>query len=160
MAPSRPDIVLDCNVFLQAVCRAAGPAADVLRLVERNEAQLHVSRPVLQELRRALAYPEIREKNPHVTDDVVNAFVARLSFRAVVHRDVPRIFDFPRDPSDEAYVDLAAVASAHYIVTRDNDLLSLATGHDIAAKQFRQRFPSLTVVTPVGFLSEIESRRR
>src|SRR2546426_446599 len=77
-----------------------------------------------------LAYPEIREKNPHVTTEVIDAFLARIMFRGVLNRDVPHVFDFPRDPDDAAYIDLAAAVSADYLVTRDQDLLSLATDHD------------------------------
>jgi hypothetical protein len=34
MSDSRPDVVFDCNVFLQAIARAGGPAAEALRAVE------------------------------------------------------------------------------------------------------------------------------
>jgi hypothetical protein len=34
-------------------------------------------------------------------------------------------------------------------------LLSLATDHSLEAKQFRQRFPSVVVVNPVGFLAAV-----
>jgi predicted nucleic acid-binding protein len=66
---------------------------------------------------------------------------------------VPHIFDFPRDPDDAAYVDLAAASGATFLVTRDKDLLSLTTDHSIEAKQFRQRFPSLSIVTVEDFLA-------
>jgi len=62
--------------------------------------------------------------------------------------------DFPRDHDDEPYIDLAAAVNADYLVSRDHDLLSLATDHTIQAKEFRQRFPRLSVVDPVGFISE------
>jgi putative PIN family toxin of toxin-antitoxin system len=155
MNPSRPDIVFDCNVFLQAISRTNGPAAETLRLVERNVVTLHVSRPILHELRRTLAYPELRQKNPHLTDDVVDAFLARVAFRGVLLRDVPHVFDFPRDPADEPYIDLSAAVAADYLVTRDQDLPSLSTDHSIEGKQFRQRFPRLSILTPVGFLNEL-----
>ena len=152
MNPSRPDVVFDCNIFLQAVARAGGPAARALQLIEQNAITLHVSRPILRELRRTLAYPEIRQKNPNVTDEMVDAFLSRVMFRGVFHRDVPHRFDYPRDPFDEPYIDLAAAVQADYLVTRDKDLLSLATEHSIEAKEFRQRFPFLRIVNPVDFL--------
>ena len=158
MNPSKPDVVFDCNVFLQAISRANGPAAEALRLIERNVVSLHLSRPILRELRRALAYPEIRQRNPHVTDEVIGAFLARVSFRGVLLRDVPHVFDFPRDRDDEPYIDLAAAVAADYLVTRDLDLLSLATDRAIQAKQFRQRFPNLSVLNPVDFLNELRQR--
>jgi putative PIN family toxin of toxin-antitoxin system len=154
MARPHPDVVFDCNIFLQAISREAGPAATALRLVETGAIALHVSRPILREVRRALAYPEIRQKNPRITDERVDAFLAQVSFRAVLHRNVPHAVDLPRDHNDEPYLDLAAAVGADYLVSRDNDLLSLMSNHSIEAKQFRQRFPSLQIVNPVAFLAQ------
>jgi putative PIN family toxin of toxin-antitoxin system len=151
----RPDVVYDCNVFVQAIIRASGPAAAALRLVERNAVRLHVNRPILRELRRTLAYPELRQKNPNITYAIVEDYLDHIAFRGVVHRDVAHVFEHPWDADDEIYVDLAAAVDANYLVTRDNDLLSLATDHSVAAKQFRQRFPSLRVVTPVELLHAV-----
>ena len=66
------------------------------------------------------------------------------------------VCDCPRDPGDEPYIDLAAAVQADYLVTRDNDLLSLATDHTTEAKQFRQRFPFLRIVSPGEFLSAMQ----
>jgi predicted nucleic acid-binding protein len=71
-----------------------------------------------------------------------------------------RIFEYPRDPSDEPYIDLAAACAADYLVTRDRDLLSLASDHSIFAKQFRQRFPTLRVMDVENFLGAVESHTR
>jgi putative PIN family toxin of toxin-antitoxin system len=155
MNPSRPDVVFDCNIFLQAVSRVKGPAAESLRLAENNAVNLFVSKPILRELRKTLAYPEVRQKNPQLTDDVMDAFLSRIAFRGVLVRHVPHVFDFPRDPDDEPYLDLAAAVCADFLVTRDQDLLSLATDHSVEAKQFRQRFPQMSVLNPVDFLDQI-----
>jgi len=157
MNPLRPDVVFDCNVFLQAVARVSGPAAEALRRVERNEVTLYLSRPILRELRTVLAYPEIREKNPHVTDPLVQEFLERITFRGVLIRDIPHVVRFPRDPHDEPYLDLVAAVQADVLVTRDRDLLDLATDHAVEAKEFRQRFPFLKVVDPVVFLRALDS---
>ncbi len=149
----RPRVVFDCNVFLQALTRRSGPAAEALRLIEANRATLYLSRMILRELRTVLEYPEIRKKNPHVTDVVVAEFLEHVAFRGVLVREVPRAIQFSRDPDDEPYLDLVAAVKADYLVTRDGDLLSLTTDYSNEAKEFRQRFPSLKIVTPVGFLN-------
>jgi putative PIN family toxin of toxin-antitoxin system len=158
MNPSRPDVVFDCNVFLQAITRVNGPAAQALRLVEQNAVTLYLSKAILREFRRTLTYPEISRKTPQVTDAAIDTFLARLSFRGLLLRHVPHVFDYARDPDDEPYVDLAAAAKADYLVTRDKDLLSLITDHSIEAKQFRQRFPSLRVCNPVDFIAAIDPK--
>lgn len=53
---------------------------------------------------------------------------------------------------------LAVAVAADFLVTRDNDLLSIATDHSIDAKQFRQQLPLLRIVTPVEFLSVFTAR--
>jgi putative PIN family toxin of toxin-antitoxin system len=159
MKQSRPDVVFDCNVFLQAISRVNGPAAHALRLVEENAVTLHLSRAILRELRRTLAYPEIRQRNPHVTDEVIDSFITRLLFRGVLLRNVPHVVEHPRDPKDEPYLDLAAAVNADFLVTRDNDLLYLTTDHSIEAKQFRQRFPAIKILTPVDFTIAISHAR-
>jgi putative PIN family toxin of toxin-antitoxin system len=158
MNPSRPDVVFDCNVFLQAISRIQGPAAQALRLVESNALTLYVSRPILRELRRALAYPEVRQKNPAITDDVVGSFLARISFRGVMIRNVPHVVDLPRDPKDEPYLDLAVAVSADYLVTRDQDLLSLGSDYSIESKKLRQRVPNLKVMNTNDFLQAFSTQ--
>jgi putative PIN family toxin of toxin-antitoxin system len=157
MDAARPDVVLDCNVFVQAITRSQGPAARVLRLVEKNRVTLHLSKPILRELRRTLAYPELRGRNPSLTDEVAEAFVGRVMFRGVLARAVPHVFTYERDPNDEPYIDLAAAVGATFLVTRDNDLLCLMSDHTLEAKEFRQRFASLRILDPVAFLTEVDA---
>jgi predicted nucleic acid-binding protein len=64
-------------------------------------------------------------------------------------------FDYPRDPDDEIYLDLAAAVRADYLVTRDKDLLSLMGGHSLFCKQFRRATHPLKVLDPVAFLKAI-----
>jgi predicted nucleic acid-binding protein len=71
---------------------------------------------------------------------------------------VPHVFDYPRATQDEPYIDLAAVARADYLISRDRDLLSLATDRSLIGKQFRQRYPRLHVVDPVAFLAKMHPK--
>jgi putative PIN family toxin of toxin-antitoxin system len=152
----RPDVVFDCNIFLQALTRASGPSAEALRCVERNEVTLYLSRQILRELQHVLEYPEIREKNPHVTDAIVAEFVNKIAYRGILVREVPHLVSYSRDPGDEPYLNLAAAVGADYLVSRDRDLLDLATNHATEAKEFRQRLPSLRIVNPVEFLENLK----
>ena len=66
MSPSadRPRVVFDCNVLVQACSNDAGPSGQALRLLERNQIEVYVSRSVLEELRLVLNYPSVRQKLP------------------------------------------------------------------------------------------------
>jgi predicted nucleic acid-binding protein len=72
---------------------------------------------------------------------------------------VRRQFHFSRDPTDEPYLDLAAAVKADYLVTRDEDLLTLMTGHSAFCKEFRQKTRPLAIMDPVVFLEHVRGLR-
>ena len=76
--------------------------------------------------------------------------------KAVMINEIPRVFEYPRDPNDEPYINLAIAARAKYLVSRDKDLLDLMTATDFESKQFRQRFRFLRIIDPVDVLHEIK----
>ncbi|HEY2584437.1 MAG TPA: putative toxin-antitoxin system toxin component, PIN family [Tepidisphaeraceae bacterium] len=149
---SRPRVVFDCNVLVQAVAFDNGPAARCLRLVESGQIDLLVSRPTLAELRRVLNYEEVLAISPNMTPRRIGAFLKRLTFRARLVCRTPHVMDYPRDPADEPYIDLAVAAGADYLVTRDRDLLSLMSGYSLVCKEFRRKTRPLRVIDPVAFL--------
>ena len=71
-------------------------------------------------------------------------------------KNVPRVFEYQRDPSDEPYINLAIGAQAKCLVSRDKDLLDLMTATDLESKQFRQRFRFLRIIDPADLLHEIK----
>lgn len=158
--PGRLRVVFDCNTFVQAVAFDDGPAAECLRAMESGRFELFVSRETLAELRRVLTYERVLAISPRLTPQRVAAFLDRLTFRATVVRRVRHFMDYPRDPKDEPYIDLAATAGADYLVTRDKDLLSFMESHSEAAKRFRQKTRPLRVVDPVTFLVALSHRGR
>jgi putative PIN family toxin of toxin-antitoxin system len=158
LSVGRPSVVFDCNVLVQAISNDAGPAGQALRLIDQNKIAVYVSRAVLKELLNVLNYPAVRQKLPGIDDERIAAFMQHLLFRSTMLREVRHVFDYPRAEQDEPYIDLAAAAKANYLVSRDRDLLSLATDHSSIGKEFRQRFPRLNVLNPVAFL-EVMARK-
>jgi predicted nucleic acid-binding protein len=61
-------------------------------------------------------------------------------------------FHLCRDPQDDTYLETCQTGRAHYLVTRDPDLLVLRT-EDLK----RHRLGRLRIVTPQGFLLDIGS---
>ena len=153
MTPDRLGVVFDCNVLLQAALNENGPAGECLRRLDQNRITVFVSRATVAELRDVLAYPAIRLRNPDLSDERAAAFIERLMYKATLVRRVRHVLDYPRAAQDEPYIDLAATAKADYLVTRDQDLLSLMTGHSAVSKLFRQKTRPLRVVNPVEFLA-------
>ena len=114
--------VLDPNVVISGAISPRGAPADVLRSLARGEFELIASRGLLDELRRALAYPKLR---PHISASDAAELVRWLADSASVVVDPDT--DPPlhsRDPDDDY---LIALASAHRaaLVSGDKDLLAL-----------------------------------
>jgi putative PIN family toxin of toxin-antitoxin system len=151
----RPRVVFDCNVLLQAAARPNGPAATCLRLLDVNRITVYVSRATIRELRAVFEYPTVRRAFPGLTDAHIAVFIDRLLYKAVFVRRVRHVVDYPRARQDEPYIDLAATAKADYLVSRDNDLLSLMTDHSTVCKEFRRRTRPLQVLDPVSFLKVV-----
>jgi predicted nucleic acid-binding protein len=55
------------------------------------------------------------------------------------------------------YINLALVTNAAYLVSRDKDLLDLMTTTADIARQFRSRYPFLSIMTAADFITAIES---
>ena len=146
------DAVFDCMVFLQAATNPRSPAFACLALAEGNRVRLHVSPPILVEVRDVLTRPKIRVKFPRLTPERVETFVQKLAALAVLATQIPSAGIALRDPDDLPYLDLAVAEQVSYLVSRDKDLLDLMND-----PSFRSRRPNLHVVDPVEFLKAVAS---
>lgn len=152
---ARPRVVFDCMVYLQATLSESGPAAALLRSLDNDALSLFVSDDVLEEVREVLSRPKIRQRNPELTDERIDALINRVLEKAVVVNDVQQHFIYARDPKDGKYINLAIEAEANYLVSRDQDLLDLMTGQTDECKDFRRRFRQLKIIEPVEFLKTV-----
>ena len=152
---ARPRVVFDCMVYLQAIVSESGPAAALLRSLDNDALSLFVSESVLEEVREVLSRPKIRQRNPEITDERIDALINRVLEKAVVVNDVRQHFNYSRDPKDEKYINLAIEAEVSYLVSRDKDLLDLMTGETGECKDFRRRFRQLKIIEPVEFLKMV-----
>lgn len=155
MSSSIPAVVFDCNIFLQAVLNPNGAAGACKQLVDRGQVELFVSPQVLAEVADVLSRPGIRRLTPALTLAGIETFLQDIRAKAITLVNVPEEFRFERDPKDQAYVNLAIVARAQYLVTRDNDLLDLMRVETKEAQAFRRVYPMLTILDPVAFLRKM-----
>ena len=105
-------VVFDCMIFLQATANDESPAARALDMVDSGDIKLCVSEQILRELRRVLDRSEVRSALPGINDLRVESMFRRLDKKAVIINKVPRVFEYPRDPNDEPYINLAIAARA------------------------------------------------
>lgn len=153
----RPTVVFDCMIYLQGLIKEKGPAIDCLEVFERGAVKLLVSDEILGEIADVLARPKLQARYSLLTKERAGKLIEILKDKAELIEEVPSRFTYPRDPKDEKYINLAIQAKADYIVSRDGDLLDLMTNHTEEAKDFRQRFRSLRVISPVEFLNMIRA---
>jgi putative PIN family toxin of toxin-antitoxin system len=112
--------VLDTNVLLSALL-FGGRTGALVTAWQAGRFQLLLSRAIVEELLRVLAYPKF-----HLTEEEIRGFLEEelLPFaETVIVRRLPAVR--LRDPHDLAVVACALTGRARYLVTRDADLLSL-----------------------------------
>jgi putative PIN family toxin of toxin-antitoxin system len=133
--------VLDPNVLISAVLSRSGTPARVLRAWLDGAFELVVSRQLLAELERALAYPKLRAR---VQADEAIEYVELLRRGAGRHDDPddPPSVRSP-DPGDDYLIALAESVQA-MIVSGDRHLLGLAG--------------QVPVLSPADFLAELDRR--
>jgi predicted nucleic acid-binding protein len=96
--------VFDCIVFLQGAARREGASGACLGLIEMEVVQLLLSGEIIDEVRGVLDRPRVRQKFPQLTDDLVSRFLTALGKIAMLIPEVPRAFEYERDPKDEPYI--------------------------------------------------------
>jgi len=124
-----------------------------LLLAELGLVELCVSGEVLAEIRDVLTRPKIQRRFPAVTDEVVERLLAALGQRSLLIAPVPRIFVYDRDPKDEPYINLAIAAGARFLVSRDSDILDLASPMSADGARARIHAPDLQILDAVSFLA-------
>lgn len=133
-------------------------AVSCFELFENGTVELFVSEEVLAEIQDVITRPKLQAKYSRLINKRAELLIEILQTKATVVKNVPPVFNYIRDPKDEKYINLAVESGAHYIVTRDSDLLDLMTGCDVESKEFRQKTRPLKVVEPLEFLKIVKEK--
>ena len=123
----------------------------------RGEIDVVVSRATLREAREVLSRSKLRTRYPQLTEEKVERLITFLRYRGIYVRNVPQWFEYPRDPKDEPFLNLAIEVEADYLISRDPDLLDLMKWKQEEGRAFLRRFRFLKIVNPVEFLQVMES---
>jgi putative PIN family toxin of toxin-antitoxin system len=150
-------VILDTNTLFRGLAKSESASGRVLEVVAAHRVTLLTSRSVVAEYRTILMDPKIVGRYESLTPLIVEAAIRKLVYYAEHLEIVRSRFDFPRDPKDAKFLELAISAKATHLITFDSDLLSLPTSHSDAAKRLRQRNPQLRIRLPGEFLNELEA---
>jgi uncharacterized protein len=131
--------VVDTNILIRALIKPDGTVGPVLKGLAANDYALVYSEPLLDELLAKLALPRIRQKY-HLDEPAVETLLALFALRGLLVHPTRRV-RVCRDPKDDMIIEAAVAGAAAYIVTGDEDLLTL------------KRFEKIQIVTPRVFLA-------
>ncbi len=130
--------VLDTNVILSAVL-FGGRVGGLVRAWQTGRFQLLLSRAILEEVLRVLAYPKFRLTEGEIRGLLEEELVPFAETVIIRRHPVVRL----RDPDDLALVACALTGRARYLVTGDADLLSL------------ERIRQVQVIRPAEFMGRL-----
>ena len=114
-------VVLDTNVLVSALIKAGKPRELLLEIV-RGDAQLILSRGILEELAEVTADDKIGR---YVEEEDIAKFLRIVSGTAKIVSIKSRFKAVKNDPSDDLFLRTAYDGGADYIVSGDKHLLSL-----------------------------------
>ncbi len=136
----RLNAVVDSTVLVSAFIRKGGVNALLLRHGARGVFELFLSHAIIDETQNTLLEREHIRERYRYTDQEVEEFCQSLqsSFPSVT--DIPALTGISRDPHDDMVVACAVAAQTSYLVSRDNDLLSLS------------EYENIKIVTPEAFM--------
>lgn len=138
-------VVLDANVYVSAAIHPEGPPGQILQRFLRYAALENVlSRDIIDETLRALAYPKVR-KHIRAAIDVEAWFESVVMLSDLVSGNYP-VERVSEDPDDDKYIGTAMEGRATVIVTGDPDLLNV------------EQHAGVPIVTPRAFLAELDRR--
>ena len=138
--------VLDSAVLISAFLKPSGVADLVLNRAYERAFELFLAEEILAEPRRVLLEADRIRRRYVYPDASVHRFISGL--RGIAQLTGPLLLlsgIVARDPNDDMIVACAVAAGADYIVTRDDDLLSLRT------------YESITMTTPEAFMGILRS---
>lgn len=133
--------VFDPNVIISAALSPRGAPGRLLRYWLEGAYDLTVSPDLLDELRRALAYPRLRDRISHTETESLLELLSREGLMTEDRAVPPDVTS--ADPDDDYLISLAA-ESRSILVSGDKDLLQLAG--------------QIPVYSPAAFLALVEER--
>ncbi|HLB48530.1 MAG TPA: putative toxin-antitoxin system toxin component, PIN family [Anaerolineales bacterium] len=137
--------VLDTNILIRALIRPQGRVGPIIPRLAKGDYALVYSAPIRNELIAKLPLPRIRNKY-NLTDTQIEALLDLIALRGQLVAPERRV-KICRDPHDDMFIEAALAGSAEYVVTGDDDLLSL------------EKFETVQFIIPRQFLATLDNQR-
>jgi hypothetical protein len=133
--------VLDTNVVISALL-FSGPPSQLVSAWQSSRLRPVISAPILDEYIRVLAYPKFK-----LTSAEIHGLIEEelLPFTETV-KVIPSAVSKVRDPDDAKFITCATTADVQWLVSGDDDLLSL------------HRVKSVEIVSVTAFLQHLKHK--
>jgi len=123
-------IVLDTNVLLSGLMAPGGTPGQIVEAWRKAHFDLVLSEPMLEEIRRVLAYPKIHARLGWGEEEIAR-FLLLLRLKAEVVDLAGVTAVVPRDVGDDPVLATLFAGQADWLVSGDQDLLALADQYPI-----------------------------
>ena len=120
----KPSVVLDTNVIISGLILPKSKPGQIIRIWLSNNFHHVTSLPLLKELERILNYPKIRKKYL-LTSIAVSELLNKIKNDSKVISNLILPTIFVRDKEDLIVIATALDGKAEYLITGDEDLLSM-----------------------------------
>lgn len=136
-------VVLDTNVVISALLSTKGSPAKIIDRWEADEFDIAISKPMLDELERALGYERVKKyfKSPQ---ERISALLKRLKTVGIFVAPQTEVKVIEDDLDDNRVLECAMAANAAYIITGDEHLLTL------------EEYQGIQVIPPAGFIALLD----
>jgi putative PIN family toxin of toxin-antitoxin system len=129
-------VVIDTNVWLSGLMLPGSVPGHIVRAASLAQITAILSEPMLQELRLALHSRRIRPRIA-LSDEELERYLAELHYIAEMVDIAGSSARVPRDRGDDIVLATYLASGADYLLTGDDDLLSLRPDYSIlTAREF------------------------
>ena len=116
-------LVLDTNIIVSAFFWE-GNEAELFRKIEQGKAKLYITIEILKEVEEVIKRPKFNEvmRKANLTPDQIMQKIVSLSHLVIAPKITVKVC---RDEKDNKFLECAESAKVDYLVSGDEDLLSL-----------------------------------
>lgn len=134
-------VVIDSNIYISGILFSGNPRI-ILDLAIKGKIQVYISPDILSELKDVLS-----KKKFSFSPNIIQSIIGEIESITTLIVPLKKHNIVTRDIDDNIIVDCAIESNAEFIITGDNDLLSL------------KEFKNVKIIKPVDFLELYEHLR-
>ncbi len=136
--------VLDANVFISGLISRSGAPGQIIDRWLTEEFTLFISPDIIDERKRVLEYPRLKQR---ISPETTGILLTALSRLAEQTPGTLRLSPLQADPSDTIYLICAVEAGANYLVT----------GNLAHFQEIEQANTDMQIISPRAFLDLLEN---